>query len=60
MCDKVVDTYPSTINFVPECYKTKEMCHRAVHRGFFVFDVIPDNMSLSCFFIFSFHSIVSL
>ena len=38
MCDKVVDTYPSTIN------KTKEMCHRAAHRGFFVFDVIPDNM----------------
>ena len=34
MCDKAVDTYPSTIQFVPECYKTQEMCYKAVHRCF--------------------------
>ena len=40
MSDKAVD--PSTIKLVPGWYKTKEMCHRAVHRCFFVFDSIPD------------------
>ena len=34
MCDKAVDTYPSTIQFVPKCYKTQEMCYKAVHRCF--------------------------
>ena len=33
MSDKAVD--PSTVKFAPECHKTKEMCHRAVHRCFF-------------------------
>ena len=41
MCDKAVDTYRSTIKSVRECYKTQEMCHRAVHRYFFEFDSIP-------------------
>ena len=30
MCDKAVDTYHSTIKFVPECHKTQEMCDKAV------------------------------
>ena len=34
MCNKAVDTYPSTIKFVPECYKAQEMCHEAVNRCF--------------------------
>ena len=45
MYDKAVDTYPSTMKFVPECYKTEGTCHRATHRCifvFFVFDSIPD------------------
>ena len=42
MCDKAVDTYPSTTKFFPECYKTQKICHRAVQRCFFVFDSIPD------------------
>ena len=42
MCDKAVDIYPSTKKLVPKCYKVKEMCHRAVHRCFFVFSIIPD------------------
>ena len=42
MCDKAVDIYPSTIKFVPERYKTKEIYHKAVHRCFFIFYSIPD------------------
>ena len=41
MCDKAFDNYPSTIQYVPEYYKTHEM-FKAVHRCFFVFDSIPD------------------
>ena len=42
MCDIAVDIYPSTIKFVPERYKTKEIYHKAVHRCFFIFYSIPD------------------
>ena len=42
MCDKAVDTYPSTIKFVPECHKTQEMCNNAVNRCFLVFNSILD------------------
>ena len=42
MCDKVVNTYPSTIKYVPKCYKTQEMCNKTVNSCFFVFDSIPD------------------
>ena len=37
MCDKAVDAYVSTIKFVPKCYRTQEMCNKAIHRCFFVF-----------------------
>ena len=42
MCDKIVDNFASTKKFVPECYRTKEMYHWAVHWCFFEFDVISD------------------
>ena len=43
MCDKAVDTYPSAIKFVSECFMTQEMCDdEAVDRCFCVFDSIPD------------------
>ena len=29
MCNKVVDTSPSAIKIVPECYKTQEVFHEA-------------------------------
>ena len=35
MCDKAVDSHPLTIKYVRECYKTQEMCCRAVHKMFF-------------------------
>ena len=54
MCGKAVDTHPSTIKFVPECYKTQEMCYKAVNRCFFGIDSISDwyetqKMCDSCF-----------
>ena len=41
MCEKAVDTHPSTIKYVSECYKAQEMCDKAVNTWFFVFDAIP-------------------
>ena len=41
MCDEAVDTHPTTIKYFPECYRTQEMCNKAVHRCF-LFDSIPD------------------
>ena len=41
MCDKAVDTHPTTIKYIPECYKTQDMCYKAVHRCFLLFDSIP-------------------
>ena len=40
MCDKAVavSTYPSTIQFVPECSMAQEMCDKTVESVFFVFD----------------------
>ena len=34
MCDKTVNTHPSTIQFVHECYKPQEMSDKAVNRCF--------------------------
>ena len=30
MCNKAADMYPSIIQFVFECYKTQEICDKAV------------------------------
>ena len=43
---KAVDTYLSTIKFVPECFMTPEMCDKEVNRCFFVFDSIPDRYKI--------------
>ena len=32
MCDTVVDTHPSTMQFVPECSMAQEICYKAVNR----------------------------
>ena len=37
MCIKAANNYPSTIQFVPECYKNQEMCVRAVNTCCFIF-----------------------
>ena len=41
MRDKAVDTYPSIIKLVPECFITQEMCDKAVSSYFFLFNSIP-------------------
>ena len=42
MCDKAINTYHSTIQFVPDCYKTQEMCDQTVNKCFLAFAYIPD------------------
>ena len=44
MCDKAVDTYPSTIKFVPECFMSQEMCGKTVKSNFFIFGFIPNSI----------------
>ena len=34
MCDGAVNTYDSTIKFVPGCYKSREMCDKVVNSFF--------------------------
>ena len=34
MCNKAVNTHPSTIQFVPECYKTQEISDKTVNMCF--------------------------
>ena len=35
--DTAVNSYHSTIQFVPDCYKTHEMCDKAINRCFLIF-----------------------
>ena len=42
MSDKAVNVYPSTIEYVPDRFRTQEMCDKAVDRCFLLFDVVPD------------------
>ena len=42
MCDEVADYYPSTIQFVPECYKSQEMFNKFVNTCFFLSDSVPE------------------
>ena len=46
MCGKAINTYFSTIKFVPECYKTQEMCDKAVNRCFSYFILLPIGIKL--------------
>ena len=42
MCDKTVNSYCSTVQFVPDSNKTKEMCDKAANRCFLLFIHILD------------------
>ena len=37
MCEKVVNTHSSKIQFVPECYKTGKICDKAFNKSFLAF-----------------------
>ena len=39
---KYVDNYPPPLEFIPECFMTREMCDNAVNGWFFVFNSIPN------------------
>ena len=42
MCDKTVNSYCSTVQFVPDSNKTNEMCDKAANRCFLLFFHILD------------------
>ena len=42
MCNQAVDNYVDALEYVPECFKTQEMCDKVVDTCPFVFDSIPD------------------
>ena len=42
MCNKAVNTYDSTIQFVSDCYKSQEVCDKASSRCFLAFVFILD------------------
>ena len=42
MCDKAVDNHSSTVEYVPDLFKTQEIGNKEVHRYFFVSDSLPD------------------
>ena len=42
MYDKAANTHSSTIQFVPEYYKTQEMCDEAFNKCFLAFIYILD------------------
>ena len=46
MCDKVVSTHSSTIQFVPECYKTQKMCVKAIKNCVLVVFIFLINVKL--------------
>ena len=52
MCDKAVPTHPSTIKFVPECYKAQEMRYKTVNSYDVTFccdemAILSENLNLS-------------
>ena len=46
MCDKAVNSYPSTIKVIPECFMTQEMCDKAVNSCFLYLILFLINIKL--------------
>ena len=42
MCVKAVDTYPSTIEYIPDQFMIQEMCDKAIDKCPFVFESVPN------------------
>ena len=42
MCDNSIETYPSTIQYVPDQCKTQKMSDKAVNGCFILFHSVPD------------------
>ena len=45
MCDKAVDIYSSTIENVPDRFKTQKMFGKATDKCSFMLDFVPDKIS---------------
>ena len=43
MCNKAVDNYPHSLEFIPECYKTQKMCDKAVDKHPTTIKYVPDS-----------------
>ena len=43
MCNKAVDNYPHSLEFVPEFYKTQKMCDKAVEKHPTTIKYVPDS-----------------
>ena len=41
-CDKAVNTYHFTLQFVPDSCKSQEICYKAINRCFLAFAYIPN------------------
>ena len=41
MCDKAVDKYPFVFDFVPDQYKTQEMCYKIVLENVGTVNLVP-------------------
>ena len=42
MCDKAIEIDPFTLWYVPNHFKTQEMCIRAVEAGLGLLEFVPD------------------
>ena len=46
MCIKALDHYANTLEFVPDRYKTKEMCDAAVSKNYFMLKYCHDKYNV--------------
>ena len=42
MCNKAIDNYPHTLEFVPQCYMTQGMCDKVVNTHSSTIEFVPE------------------
>ena len=42
MCDNAIDTCAFVSDYVPDCYKTQEMCNKVLSEEYFILKCCPD------------------
>ena len=42
MFNKAIDNYPHALEFVPECYKTQQVCDKALNTYPFTIKFVPE------------------
>ena len=48
MCDKAVNTHPSTIKFVSKCFMTRGMCDKAINVFLYLILLLIDMKLKKC------------